>query len=127
MLKRRYILFQVGLVVMFVVLAAQLYHMQILEGSTYDAQSKGNRERTISIKADRGIIYDRSGVRLVANDPSYSVSITPADFPDDSSASGKAQRDSIFAPLQNILGAHDVIAVMPKELPQAKIGEVANR
>ena len=127
MLKRRYIGFQIVLVLMFVVLAAQLYRMQIVEGQNYNDQAKGNRERLITVKADRGIIYDRTGVRLVANNPSYSVDITPVSLPDDSTAAGKAARAHVFSELKSILGTQDVIVVTPNDLPADKVGEVANR
>src|SRR5947209_4536993 len=127
MLKRKYIGFQVVLGLMFLVLAGQLYRMQIVQGSQYNAQAKDNRERQISVKANRGIIYDRTGERLVVNNPSYSVVITPADLPDDTTPAGANSRAHVFAQLAQILGTHDVIAIKPNDLPADKIGEVANR
>src|SRR6476646_4230985 len=102
-MKRSYIGFQVTLVVMFVILAGQLYRMQIIEGKSYADRATDNRERVITKKAERGIIYDRNGMRLVANNPSYSVAITPADLPDATTASGEVARTAVFANLAGIL------------------------
>jgi penicillin-binding protein 2 len=112
---------------MFCLLAAQLYRMQIIESKNYSDQAKGNRERIITRPASRGIIYDRNSLRLVANNPSYSVAITPADLPDSSTPAGRTKRAAVFAQLAKILGTHDVIAVTPARLPVDKVGEVANR
>ncbi len=112
---------------MFCVLAVQLYRMQIMDGPRYVEEAKGNRERIVTKKADRGIIYDRNGTRLVANNPSYSIAITPAELPDTNTAAGRAERARVFSDLANILGTKDVIAVKPRDLPTEKMGEVANR
>src|SRR5207247_9447496 len=106
-----------ALVPMFSVLAYQLYHMQTIDSRNYSEQAKDNRERIITKTASRGIIYDRNGKRLVVNNPSYSVAITPADLPDSSSSAGKAQRAAMFAELARILGTHDVVALTPNKLP----------
>lgn len=119
--------FQIALVVMFCILAGQLYRMQILEGQSYSARAKDNRERVITLKASRGIIYDRNGVRLVANNPSYSVAIIPADLPNASNSSGARKRAEVFATLARTLGTQEVVAITPKGLPVEKVGEVANR
>jgi penicillin-binding protein 2 len=126
-MSRTYKTFQIVIALMFCVLAVQLYRMQILEGPSYNEQARGNRERLITKKASRGIIYDRNGVRLVANNPSYSIAITPADFPDANTAAGRAERVKIFAKLSDILNTRDVLAVTPANLPADKVGEVANR
>src|SRR5947208_17099921 len=106
-MRRSHRVFNGALVAMFFVLALQLYHMQIIDSHSYSEQAKDNRERIITKTASRGIIYDRNGKRLVVNNPSYSVAITPADLPDSSSSAGKAQRAMVFAELARILGTHD--------------------
>ncbi len=93
---------------MFCVLGVQLYRMQIVQGNNYNEQAKGNRERIVTKNASRGIIYDRNGVRLVANNPSYSVAITPADLPDDTTSAGRKERARIFSGIAQRLGTHDV-------------------
>src|SRR5438270_2635364 len=126
-MKRSYLPFKILLVAMFCLLGAQLYRMQVIDSSSYSEQAKGNRERIITKAASRGIIYDRNGLRLVVNNPSYSVAITPADLPDTSSPANRARRDAAFAELTKILGTHAVIAITPGKLPLDKVGEATNR
>ncbi|MFN2275275.1 MAG: penicillin-binding transpeptidase domain-containing protein, partial [Anaerolineales bacterium] len=70
----------IGLAVLIYV--ARLFSLQILQGNDYLAQAEANRLDEINIPAPRGVIYDRNGVQLVANIPSFRVSITPALLPD---------------------------------------------
>ena len=66
-----------------VIFVARLLTLQILNGKMYVLQAKSNRTQTISVSAPRGIIYDRNGILLAGNTPSYSIVITPASLPDD--------------------------------------------
>jgi penicillin-binding protein 2 len=113
--------------IMFVLLVAQLYNMQILHGSTYNDLAKGNREKLITTSASRGIIYDRTGQRLVVNNPSYSVAVTPSDLPDVNCATGSLEGAAVFKILSDTLKTGDVIALKPVDLPPDKMVEVANR
>ncbi len=126
-MKRSYMTLYVSLIVMFIILAGGLYHTQIMDGQAYQAQAKDNRERIITKKATRGIIYDRIGLRLVANNPSYSVAVTPANVPDIGCATQELEGSRVFNELAAILHTNDVIAVKPVDLPLDKVGEVANR
>ncbi len=82
-LKRRLILFRTVVVLAFMVLAFQLWRMQVVEGKYYQGKAENNRIRVLSVAPVRGVIYDRNGVPLVRNVPSFSVSIVPADVPRD--------------------------------------------
>src|SRR5438309_10520414 len=106
-MKRSYIILNVALVVMFCLVAGQLYRMQIIEGKSYNEQAKDNRERLVTKNASRGIIYDRNGSRLVANNPSYSIAITPADLPDTTTAASRRERARIFSGLAGLLKTQD--------------------
>ncbi len=71
-----------AIVVLFVaVIVFQLWRLQILEGDYYRHQADNNRFRQSRIEAQRGVIYDRNGILLVRNRPSYSVGIVPVDLP----------------------------------------------
>lgn len=61
--------------ILFIVLAARLWQLQIMDGAQYARQSYENRLRIELIPAPRGIIYDRNGIPLVQNIPYYFVSI----------------------------------------------------
>src|SRR6516165_12049762 len=101
--KRSYRALYMAMGIMFVLLVAQLYNMQILHGSTYNDLAKGNREKLITTSASRGIIYDRTGQRLVVNNPSYSVAVTPSDLPDVNCATGSLEGAAVFKILSDTL------------------------
>jgi penicillin-binding protein 2 len=61
----------------FFIVVIRLFHLQIIKGEVYNKLSEQNRVRTIKIPAQRGIIYDRNGIPLVENIPSFSVSLSP--------------------------------------------------
>lgn len=76
-------LFSFFVVVAFVVLAYQLYQIQIVQYDYYRVAADTNRFRIVSTSASRGVIYDRNGKLLVHNEPSFNVSIVPIDLPPD--------------------------------------------
>jgi len=65
----------------FILLAARVFYLQIANGEYYSELSRENRIRAITIKAPRGIIYDRSGKKIVNNIPSFDLVAIPADIP----------------------------------------------
>lgn len=67
--------------VLFLFYAYRLFSLQVLDGDSYTAQAAENRTTRISDPAQRGIIYDRNGVVLASNIPSFNVVITPANLP----------------------------------------------
>ncbi|HZQ07430.1 MAG TPA: hypothetical protein VFD70_12695, partial [Anaerolineae bacterium] len=69
------------IVVAFVILAYNLYQIQVVQGSRYKQAAEENRIREIRIDAPRGVIFDRNGQALVRNEPQFDVSIVPADLP----------------------------------------------
>lgn len=74
-------LFAVLIVLAFVVLAYNLYQIQVVQGKQYKQAAEENRIRLLRTDAARGIMYDRNGAALVRNEPQFNVSIVPADMP----------------------------------------------
>jgi len=66
---------------LFLFYAFRLFTLQVIDGPLYAAQAEENRTTRISVPAQRGIIYDRNGVVLARNVPSFNVVITPANLP----------------------------------------------
>lgn len=60
------------------VLAVQLYRLQVVRHDEYEARSIENYVKEVRIRADRGQIKDRTGAVLVENRPSFDVFVTPA-------------------------------------------------
>lgn len=77
-LKLIYQLVAVAVVVLMVV----LWYTQIIMGEKYASLAKNNRIRRIVINAPRGLIYDRNGVLLVDNRPSFDVQLIPNEVKD---------------------------------------------
>jgi penicillin-binding protein 2 len=71
----------VGLV--FLLFMAQLFNLQILQGTNYIVAAEDNRTSVLNIPAPRGIILDRNGTILARNIASYNVVITASQLPDD--------------------------------------------
>ena len=59
------------------VLLVAFFRTQILGHGKYQLQSESNRLRQISLRAPRGIIFDRNGKVLADNVPGYTVSLLP--------------------------------------------------
>lgn len=89
----RIIVFVVLLALIFLIYIFRLFDWQILQHQSYAAQAEDNRIQVINIPAQRGIIYDRNGVALAQNIPSYNVVITQAYMPDDEGAVGDIIRE----------------------------------
>ena len=66
-----------------VALIARLWQLQMVEGETYRVLADQNRYRQVDVAAPRGVIYDRNGEILARNRPSFTVTLIPADLPED--------------------------------------------
>lgn len=63
------------------ILALRVAYLDIIKGVYYSDVSKGNRIRSITIKAPRGKILDKFGQVLAGNAPSMDAIIIPSDLP----------------------------------------------
>src|SRR5688500_2579569 len=57
------------------VLVYRYYHLQIVQYQDYATLSDRNRVHVQPIPPTRGLIYDRNGVLLADNRPSYTLSV----------------------------------------------------
>ncbi len=73
LLHQRINLLYLPIFLIFVVLAARLWQLQIIQGSEYVQKAERNRIRTIQLVAPRGTILDRNNVPLVENRPSFNI------------------------------------------------------
>lgn len=83
---QRIISFAVLIAVVFVILIARLFFIQIINGEQWAAQGEDNRIREISLRPSRGVIFDRNGIVLARNVASYNVVVQAAILPDDPGA-----------------------------------------
>lgn len=63
----------------FFVLIIRLFYLQLLEGQEFRRLSENQCIRLQGISAPRGVIYDRNGLLLVDNRPSYNLNIVVRD------------------------------------------------
>jgi penicillin-binding protein 2 len=99
--------FAVGAVVACALLILlRLWYLQIIEGAEMRSLSEHNRIRLRRVPAERGIIYDRNGVILADNRPSFDVTLVPEDAGDVPAVLGR---------LRSYLGDG-----LPSELSQAR-------
>lgn len=75
------VLLLIGLA-LFVVIAFRLWFLQILSGDDYVGFAVSNRERTVTVEAPRGVVYDRDGEVMVENRAGLSVGLLAMDMPD---------------------------------------------
>ncbi len=65
---------------MFAVFLGRLLQLQFLYQDVYGKKSEENSIRPIARDPIRGYIYDRNGTLIVDNRPSYTLTVTPAEF-----------------------------------------------
>ncbi len=75
-------LFATVITIGFAILFLRLTYLQLIAGSQFKQLSDGNRIRLLPLKAPRGLVYDRDGILLIDNRPSFAVSLIPAEADD---------------------------------------------
>ena len=78
------------------ILLGRLVHLQVLAHEHYITLSDDNRVKILPEPPNRGLIYDRNGILLAQNLPSYSLEITPEQVPDLEAAAAQ-YRDTLGA------------------------------
>ncbi len=81
----------------FGVLTVQLARLQLLNGAEFEQRAVLNQLRVEPVIPSRGLIYDRNGVPVVENVPSFSAAVVAADIP-------KERTLEIAAGVEAILG-----------------------
>jgi penicillin-binding protein 2 len=92
----RFIAFGIAALLAIGGLTARMVYLQLVSGQTYQQLATSNSTFQQAIPSTRGLIYDRNGLLLVANLPSYTVEIRPSDLP-------FSQRATVVAQLASLL------------------------
>lgn len=79
--KQRLAWLKIAVAVIVLTLFSRLVYLQLWSGAKYRALAVNNSERVVPIPAERGLLYDRNGLQLVENIPSFSLYLTPTDLP----------------------------------------------
>ncbi|MBO4901068.1 MAG: penicillin-binding protein [Lachnospiraceae bacterium] len=97
-LKSRLLILFVLIVLFGAVLIHRVFDLQIVNGESYLQDFQMTIEKTRSIKATRGNIFDRNGVLLAYNELAYSVNI------EDVFESGSTKNEKLNAMIQSLIG-----------------------
>src|SRR4029078_10145937 len=71
----RLVSLQVGAVIVFAALGICFWTLQIVQHSKYEEMAANNHQRTLALRAPRGVMFDRNGTGLVDNRNSFTISI----------------------------------------------------
>jgi len=63
--------------ILLLILISRLIYLQVVSHEHYTTLSENNRVKLQAIAPNRGLIYDRNGILLAGNLPSYKLEITP--------------------------------------------------
>ena len=73
---------QVGVIIWFAALAICFWVLQVVQHDKYVKMADSNYQRTLALRAPRGVLFDRNGKVLVENRNSYTISIVREDTKD---------------------------------------------
>lgn len=97
-LRRFYVFFSI-VVFVFVLLFGRSFYLQVVKGQESLRLAQENRFRVQTIRAPRGLFYDRNKKPLVKNIPNYEITVIPTDLP------GTAdERDKVYLALSKLSG-----------------------
>lgn len=108
--KTKVLLFIVSSI--FLVLVSRLAYMQLIETERFETLSKQNHMRLNPIIAPRGEIYDNHGVKIVGNQPVYTVSLVYL---------GLKNTDQVVNRVANILGMDPKVIMDKLEKQQLRL------
>ena len=73
--RQLFLAFQIGAALVFVVLAVSFWNFQIGQHTRFSEMAENNHQRTLPLRAPRGIVFDRDGRVLVENRYSLNISL----------------------------------------------------
>ena len=71
----RLVVLQVAVVLAFAALGICFWVLQIVQHTKYEEMAENNHQRTLALRAPRGMLFDRNGKILVENRHSFTISI----------------------------------------------------
>ena len=81
-IQSRLLFIKIGLLMILVLLGLRLWQLQIRDGPHYQELARDNRTRTVALEPARGLLYDRNGLLLANNIPSFQLYVSLEDVPD---------------------------------------------
>lgn len=74
-LSTRLMAVQVGVTVIFAMLALAFWYFQVVQHEKFREMAENNHQRTLPLRAPRGVLFDRNGKVLVENRDSFVISL----------------------------------------------------
>jgi penicillin-binding protein 2 len=100
MLKSRFVPLVLVFVILLTIILTRLFSLQIVNGDTYAQSVTDAQEKTMSVAATRGRIFDCNGILLAYNDLAFSVKISDSG----KYSSNSAKNESINAVIDKTIG-----------------------
>ncbi len=113
--QRRLAILRLGLLLVIALLGVRLWYLQVRDGPYYRDLSENNRMRSVLVEPARGLVYDRNGVLMANNVPSFTLYVSLEDVKD---------RPALVAKLNGLLGIEPEViekklaAKGPRQLPK---------
>lgn len=107
------------IIITIAILAGRVFYLVFFRGDYYSEISRGNRIKSVVIKAPRGIILDKKGKILARNMPSIDVVAIPSDLPKDEKKKEDMAKelaeilDMNFGNVEIILDSQDIKSSSP--------------
>ncbi|HUQ77702.1 MAG TPA: penicillin-binding protein 2 [Patescibacteria group bacterium] len=93
----RFLIFGLAAILAIGGLTTRLFYLQVVSGGQFAELGQGIRTVLQAIPSSRGLIYDRTGLELVKNVPTFVVKVRPVDLPEE-------RRDEVVDRLAALLG-----------------------
>lgn len=77
--QKRFLFYSTAATMVFLLLLLRLWYLQVISYENLQERSIRNRTRVLSLDAPRGPIFDRNGILLVDNRPSFKISVMRQD------------------------------------------------
>src|SRR5438874_235121 len=71
----RLVVLQITIGIVFCALVSGFWYFQVVQNAKFEELASNNRQRTISLRAPRGVMFDRNDKVLVLNRSSFTISI----------------------------------------------------
>lgn len=110
----------IALFLFFSILVGRSFWLQVVKGDYYYSLAEGNRLRTETVEARRGIIYDRDMTQLVNNAANFVLYLRPIELPRD-----EETRDQLIRRLAHWLdGDLDALSRGEENVPTEQLGDL---